>query len=161
MPTATTSASALSRHGASARASVYPVNRSSSPPASTYFTPFSGDHHEDPQPASAEASSHFAYSTSLVRHRENSLGLPLPASANGLPKFEDLRTVVENEGPSGLWQRSVDAVKTWLKGKDDGYDRLPTTQKETKEQKETPSAVFAHHTPEVSSDMPLLYHELR
>jgi len=91
MPTATTSASALSRHGASARASVYPVNRSSSPPASTYFTPFSGDHHEDPQPASAEASSHFAYSTSLVRHRENSLGLPLPASANGLPKFEDLR----------------------------------------------------------------------
>ncbi|CCM01016.1 uncharacterized protein FIBRA_03064 [Fibroporia radiculosa] len=144
VPTATTSASALSRHAVSARA---PVTRPSSPPASSYFSPFSGDHDEVPKPTTPGASSHFAYSTTLVRHphREGTLGLPLPGNSAVLPKLEELRAVAESEGATGLWQRTVGAVKSFFGQKVSSYDRLPTTQPK-EDRKDTPSAVFAHHT---------------
>ena len=144
-PTATTSAAALSRQAVSSRA--YPATRSSSPPASTYFTPFDGGHHVDPQPATPEAGAHFAYSTTLRRHRtEGPLGLGTPGSANGFPKLGELRTVVEEEGPSGLWQRTVGMVKGLL-SKDEGYEKLATPM--TSVNRETPSAIFAHRPVEV------------
>ena len=144
-PTATTSAAALSRQAVSSRA--YPATRSSSPPASTYFTPYDGGHHGDPQPATPEANAHFAYSTTLRRHRaEGPLGLGTPGSANGFPKLEELRTVVEEEGPSGLWQRTVGLVKGLL-SKDEGYEKLATPM--VSDNRETPSAIFAHRSVEV------------
>lgn len=144
-PTATTSAAALSRQAVSSRAN--PAARSSSPPASTYFTPYDGAHHGDPQPATPEANAHFAYSTTLRRHRaEGPLGLGTPGSATGFPKLEELRTVVEEEGPSGLWQRTVGLVKGLL-SKDEGYEKLATPM--TSEHRETPSAIYAHRSLEV------------
>lgn len=135
----------LSRQAVSSRAN--PVARSSSPPASTYFTPYDGAHHGDPQPATPDANAHFAYSTTLRRHRaEGPLGLGTPGSANGFPKLEELRTVVEEEGPSGLWQRSLGVVKGLL-SKDERYEKLDTPL--TSVHRETPSAIFAHRSVEV------------
>lgn len=154
IPTATSSASALSRHAVSARpVAASNPGRPSSPPASSYFSPFSGEHNEEPQPASSEAQTHFAYSTSLVRHRENSLGLPLPVTSAGLiQNFGELKSAAEAGGAAGVWQRTADTVKAWFtfdrREKDEGYGRLPTSaQKE--EQRQTPSEVYAHHTAEV------------
>ncbi|KZT72352.1 calcium-transporting P [Daedalea quercina L-15889] len=143
-PTATTSAAAPSRQAVSSRAN--PTNRGSSPPASTYFTPYDGTHHGEPQPATPEANAHFAYSTTLRRHRaDGPLGLATPNSATGFPKLEELRTVVEAEGPSGLWQRTVGFVKGWF-SKDEGYEKLGTPL--NADHRETPSAVFAHRSVE-------------
>lgn len=156
VPTATTSASALSRQAVSARpaASAFPA-RPSTPPASSYFSPFSGDHHDEPQPSSADAQAHFAYSTSFVRHRDNSLGLSLPPSATGLlPKFEDLKSVAEIEGAAGVWQRTVGTIRSWFasarREKDAKYEILPTHAAKEEEHRDTPSSVFAHYTVEVS-----------
>ncbi|TFY50768.1 hypothetical protein EVJ58_g10897, partial [Rhodofomes roseus] len=142
-PTATTSAAALSRQAVSSRA--YPTNRSSSPPASTYFTPYDGTHHGEPQPSTPDANAHFAYSTTLRRHRPDGPGLPTPNSATGFSKFEELRTVVEMEGPSGLWQRTVGIAKGWF-SKDEDYEKLATPL--NADHRETPSAIFAHRTVE-------------
>ncbi|KAH9914676.1 calcium-transporting ATPase [Fomitopsis serialis] len=141
---ATTSAAAPSRQAVSSRA--YPTNRTSSPPASTYFTPYDGTHHGEPQPTTADAGAHFAYSTTLRRHRpEGPMGLATPNSGTGFPKLEELRTVVEMEGPSGLWQQTAGVVKGWF-SKDEGYEKLATPS--NSDHRETPSAIFAHRSVE-------------
>ncbi|KAI0076400.1 hypothetical protein K474DRAFT_1560332, partial [Panus rudis PR-1116 ss-1] len=68
--------------------------RSASPPASAYFSTFTGDHHMEPQPNTPEASAHFAYSTTLRRHHPQ----------HELP-IAELRQVVAEEGPKGVWER--------------------------------------------------------
>ncbi|KAK7691917.1 hypothetical protein QCA50_005322 [Cerrena zonata] len=117
------------------RSPTYPPMRSSSPPASAYFSHFTGDHHGEPVPTTPDAGSHFAYSTTLRRHHvEQALGHP--------PTLGELRSVVAEEGPSGLWERVMQTVRGLFSQEDSKgeYERLPS-QKETKD---TPSARFAH-----------------
>lgn len=139
--TASSSASASARR-VYARSPTYPPMRSSSPPASAYFSQFTGDHHGEPVPTTPDASAHFAYSTTLRRHHvEQPLAHP--------PTLGELRTVVAEEGPSGLWQRATQTLKGLFSQEDlrGGYEQLPS-QKETQD---TPSARFAHCSIEVSS----------
>lgn len=124
--------------------------RSSSPPASAYFSHFTGDHHGDPVPTSPDAGSHFAYSTTLRRHHvEPALGITHP------PTLGELRNVVVEEGPSGLWQRVTETARGFFSKEESrgDYERL-ISQKETTE---TPSARFAHCSIEVSNALVALY----
>ncbi|KAL4249588.1 High affinity Ca2+/Mn2+ P-type ATPase-like protein [Abortiporus biennis] len=109
--------------------------RNGSPPASTYFSQFNGDHQHEPQPT-PDAPSHFAYSTTLRRHHPDG-GTPVTAS------FGELKSVMEEEGPAGLWQRTSHWFQNTFGSGGGGapYERLPSD----KEQKQdTPSARFAH-----------------
>ena len=139
--TASSSSSASARR-VYVRSPTYPPMRSSSPPASAYFSHFTGDHHGEPVPTTPDASAHFAYSTTLRRHHvEQPLAHP--------PTLGEIRNVVAEEGPSGLWQRLVQTFEGLFSKEDSrgDYERLPSQ----KESKDTPSARFAHCSIEVSS----------
>ncbi|KAI0343602.1 calcium-transporting ATPase [Trametopsis cervina] len=139
--TASSSSSARSRHGFANRAATLPPPRTESPPASAYFSQFVGDDSYPPQ-ASSDANSHFAYSTTLRRHHpEGPLSFPHTPHGASLPTFEQLRSVASEEGPSGLWDRITGAVKSVLPSRTSDYEQLPTHREENKE---TPSAKFAH-----------------
>lgn len=145
---ATSSAAALPRHAFSARVSTHPHHRTASPPASAYFPPLSGDHHQEIKPNTPDASAHFAYSTSLRIHTGEG-GLSSPAAGNVFPTLDELRTTVERNGAVGLWQSTVSRLRALFSRKEEGYEPLPATQKEA--QRETASARFAHYSAEVSS----------
>ncbi|KAI0365072.1 calcium-transporting ATPase [Pilatotrama ljubarskyi] len=135
--------SARARPLANSRVPAYASYRSESPPASAYFSHFSGDHHDEPQPTIPDASAHFAYSTTLRRHTlEGPLGLPHPPGP-GISSLGELRTVVETEGAQGIWERSVGRVLSAFTQRD-RYERLPTHRDEGPNQKESASAKFAH-----------------
>lgn len=151
--TASSSSSALSRHTATTRSATLPPPRTSSPPASAYFSQFAADDSHVAQ-AAPDASSHFAYSTTLRRHQqEGPLGFTQTPHGAALSSLQELRSAVTEEGPSGLWERSVNAVKSLLPGESSDYERLPTHREETKD---TPSAKFAHYSAEVRSTLMLL-----
>ncbi|KAI0629557.1 calcium-transporting ATPase [Trametes polyzona] len=142
-PNASTS-SARARPSANPRSPAYTNYRSESPPASAYFSHFSGDHHEEPQPTIPDASAHFAYSTTLRRHTlEGPLGLPHPPPGSGITTLGELRNVVETEGAKGLWERTVGRLVAAFTQRDH-YERLPTHREEHPSQKESASARFAH-----------------
>ncbi|KAI0669531.1 calcium-transporting ATPase [Trametes maxima] len=145
-PPATTvsASSARARYSANTRSPVYANYRSESPPASAYFSHFSGDHHEEPQPTIPDASAHFAYSTTLRRHTlEGPLGLPHQPPGSGISTLGELRAVVETEGAKGLWERTVGRlIAAFTQG--DQYERLPTQRDVSASQKESASARFAH-----------------
>ncbi|EGO00590.1 hypothetical protein SERLA73DRAFT_166884 [Serpula lacrymans var. lacrymans S7.3] len=119
--------------------------RSPSPPASSYFPSVSQSQVGEPQPTPG-ANSHFAYSTQLRRHNaEGSLSIP--------PNFSDIANAVAAEGPTGLWNKAVNAVNvvTGVTGQrhshSDSLDNayIPLQVREHKEERrETPSARFAH-----------------
>ncbi|OCH89431.1 calcium-transporting P [Obba rivulosa] len=144
---ATSSSSALTRRalGAGAGSPYYPYQRTASPPASAYFSTFTGDHHQDLQPTTPDATSHFAYSTTLRRHTVDHLGIPSQATGGALPTLGELRTAVATEGPSGLWQRTVGQLIARFSSRE-GYETLPTHVQKDEQQGDTPSAKFAHYT---------------
>ncbi|KAL7277662.1 hypothetical protein ACG7TL_008591 [Trametes sanguinea] len=136
------STSARARYNANPRSATYATYRSESPPASAYFSHFSGDHHEEPQPTIPDASAHFAYSTTLRRHTlEGPLGLPHPSA--GVPSLEELRTAVQAEGARGLWERTVGRIIA-LFSQQNQYEQLPTHVEAGTLHKESASAKFAH-----------------
>lgn len=143
-----TTSSAFSRHAAATRSPAkYPGGRTDSPPASAYFSDFVGE--QDPQPITPETSSHFAYSTTLRRH-----SLSHPA---GVTSFEELRSVVAEEGPSGLWHRVVAPIKGYFSqggGQTAEYERVPM-QVLKEEKHETPSSRFVYYNVQVSQGLRL------
>ena len=145
--TASTSSSSFGRHTANIRSATLPPPRTESPPASAYFTQFSVDDTYEPHP-SADATSHFAYSTTLRRHHpEGPLSFPQTPHGAALPTFDEIRSVVAEEGPTGLWQRTVGTIKSYFPGSaHEDYERLPSRRDE---HKETPSARFALFSAEV------------
>ncbi|KAH9851152.1 calcium-transporting ATPase [Lenzites betulinus] len=136
--------STRARFSVNPRSPAYTNYRSESPPASAYFSHFSGDHHEEPQPTSSDTGAHFAYSTTLRRHTlEGPLGLPHPPPGSGITTLGELRTVVEHEGAKGLWDRTVGRLVSAFSERDQ-YERLPTHRDDRQTQKESASARFAH-----------------
>lgn len=147
---ASSSSSARPRQSANVRPPVYAAHRSESPPASAYFSHFSGDHHFEPQPTRPDANAHFSYSTTLRRHTvEGPLGIP-PPSAGGISSLGELKSVVETEGAKGLWERTLGPVVAAFSGRDQ-YERLPTHREREQDtsQKESASARFAHYSTHV------------
>ncbi|KAJ6534044.1 Ca-transporting ATPase [Mycena vulgaris] len=104
--------------------------RSESPPASTYFPLLSGDSGARLRPT-ADAESHFAYSTTLRRHQGD--GLPLSPT--------ELASAVNAEA-SSLWSRAVGVVtgQPPETSVEDGRATPPGKQ----EVRDTMSARFAH-----------------
>ncbi len=139
---ASSSSSAFSRH-------TYPVPssagmRSSSPPASAYFSQFTGDDRTEPQPNTPDAGAHFAYSTTLRRHHVEAQ----TTGTNGAENFGGIGSIASLEGASGLWSRVSTAVRSAFgAGGESGneYQRLPTQ----KPQQDTPSFRFVHTSIEV------------
>ncbi|KIP09057.1 hypothetical protein PHLGIDRAFT_68280 [Phlebiopsis gigantea 11061_1 CR5-6] len=143
--TASSSSAAYSRRTSAMNrsATLPPPRTSGSPPASAYFTHYANDDSHVLEPTIPDASSHFAYSTTLRRHPDGPLGFPQTPRSSGLANFDDIRSVVAEEGPGGLFQRAVRAFRPYLPGGGDsqGYEALPVHKEE---HKDTPSARFAH-----------------
>lgn len=123
-----------------------PAGRVPSPPASTYFPLLSADANDRLRPT-ADAESHFSYSTTLRRHHSDGAALTSP---------HQFAAAVEAEATS-LWKRALLAVTG---EPNQNADVLPTTnarpqqaapvgalQKDDK--KDTISAKFAHYSVEV------------
>ena len=152
--TAAVSNSARSSHGFTSRSATLPPHRTESPPASAYFSEFAGDDTLPPQPT-PDASSHFAYSTTLRRHHpEGPLAFPQTPHGAALPTFEQLRSVVSEEGTSGLWDKVMGTVRSYVSPETHDYEALPTRREETKD---TPSARFAHCSIEVRDHSSTLF----
>ena len=144
------SAAAYSRHNFTNRSATLPPPRSAAtPPASAYFTNYAHDDTHVLEPTVPDANAHFAYSTTLRRHHpEGPLGFPQTPHGAAFPNFNEIRHVVAEEGPSGLFQRTVRTIRSYFPGADtNDYDRLPTHREESKD---TPSARFAHVSIDVS-----------
>ncbi len=139
-----TTSSAVSRHAAATRPPPMHQGRTDSPPASAYFSEFVGE--QEPQPITPETSSHFAYSTTLRRHSLS--------HSTGVTTFGELRTVVAEEGPSGLWQRITAPIRGYLSNGSHGgdYERLPM-QSLKEERHETPSSRFVYLSAQVSESL--------
>lgn len=127
----------------------YAQYRTESPPASAYFSHFSGDHHEEPQPSRPDTNAHFAYSTTLRRHTlEGPLGLPPPPPGGGITSIGELRSVVETEGARGLWERTGGRLTAAFTQREQ-FERLPMHREETQAKAESVSARFAHYSIQV------------
>ncbi|KAJ6488267.1 Ca-transporting ATPase [Mycena vitilis] len=124
--TAASSSSSFARH----TFAMHDPPRSASPPASTYFPLLSGDSGARLRPT-ADAESHFAYSTTLRRH--NADGLPLSPV--------EIASAVNAEA-SSLWSRAVSVVtgQPLEMSVEDGRATPPPMQ----EVRDTMSARFAH-----------------
>ena len=152
-PEGSSSYSARARYSANPSPSArpppaYAQYRSESPPASAYFSHFSGDHHQEPQPSRPDTNAHFAYSTTLRRHTlEGPLGLPPPPPGGGITSIGELRSVVEAEGARGIWDRTGGRLIAAFTQREQ-YERLPM-HKEESAQRESVSARFAHYSIQV------------
>ena len=107
--------------------------RPASPPASSYF-PTCADQYGEPQPT-PDATSHFAYSTTLRRHRTESIDL-VPH------KLSDIAPA------QGLLQKAIGLV-TGQRYRDDTPENGYTQTGIREERRDTPSARFAHWSVEV------------
>lgn len=119
--------------------------RSPSPPASAYFPLLSADTDARFRPT-ADAESHFAYSTTLRRHQsEGAAALKSPA----------VFAAAVNAEAFSLWRRAVSFV-TGQRNND--YQRVEngTAGVSTDEVKDTASAKFAHCTVDVSLIQPTI-----
>lgn len=135
--TAASSSSSFVRHHAFA--SMHDQPRSASPPASTYFPLLSGDSGARLRPT-ADAESHFAYSTTLRRH-----------GADGSPISPiDIAHAVNAEA-SSLWTRAVSVVtgQPLETNLENGRVTPPPVQEQLRD---TMSARFAHCSIEVSDE---------
>ena len=155
--TSSSSSSFARHHTVNIRAATLPPpGRSDSPPASAYFSNFAQDDAYAPRPT-ADASAHFAYSTTLRRHHpEGPLAFPQSPPGPTFPRFDDLRNTIAEEGPTGVWDRFVHFLKEfWPGGAEAEYQPVVTRREE---RKDTPSARFAHFSAEVrrSSDIPVI-----
>ncbi|KAJ7099347.1 Ca-transporting ATPase [Mycena belliarum] len=124
--TAASTSSSFARH----TFAMHDPPRSASPPASTYFPLLSGDSGARLRPT-ADAESHFAYSTTLRRHQGD--GLPLSPT--------DFASAVNAEA-SSLWSRALSVVtgQPPETSVEDGRATPPAKQ----EVRDTMSARFAH-----------------
>ncbi|KAJ7496607.1 Ca-transporting ATPase [Mycena latifolia] len=124
--TAASTSSSFARH----TFAMHDQPRSASPPASTYFPLLSGDSGARLRPT-ADAESHFAYSTTLRRHQVD--GLPLSPT--------ELASAVNAEA-SSLWSRALSVVtgQPPETSVEDGRTTPPAKQ----EVRDTMSARFAH-----------------
>ncbi|KAJ7750112.1 Ca-transporting ATPase [Mycena maculata] len=125
-PAASSSSSSFARH----TFAMHDQPRAASPPASTYFPLLSGDSGARLRPT-ADADSHFSYSTTLRRHHPE--GLPLSPT--------DLAHVVNVEA-SSLWSRAVGAVTG--QPPETSLENGRATPPPTLEAHDTMSARFAH-----------------
>lgn len=120
--------------------------RSPSPPASSYFPTFADTEFGEPQPT-PDATSHFAYSTTLRRHHAEPMGL-VPQ------KLSDIVPVVAAEN---LVQKALRAVRGRPRDEEGGYSLVdghstpPRTNRD--EKRDTPSARFVHWSVEVCPDL--------
>lgn len=142
--TAPSGSAAYTRHAF--RSNTLPPPRSTaSPPASTYFTQYASDDSHVLEPTVPDADAHFAYSTTLRRHHPEGLLIFPPTPRSHIDEFGQS---VSEEGPVGLFQRAVYFAKSYFPGSEENeYERLPVHRDE---QKDTPSARFAHYSIEVS-----------
>jgi P-type Ca2+ transporter type 2C len=132
---ASTSSSAFSRSPFGH--SFYPVPlRGDAPPASSYFPTLCEEEHSEPQPT-PEAQAHFAYSTTLRRHRRE--------DSFGKMGVREADTDVQS-----LWTKAIGYI-TGQEG--ERYERLENGHAEPpstyEERRNTFSARFAHSTVEV------------
>ena len=140
--TSFSTASALSRQPLSGRNYTHHQSSRSSPPASAYFTRFSGDEEQTP---SKDANAHFAYSTTLRRHAPE---VSLSCSSPNGSTLESIGHIVSAES-AGIWDR----LRAFVTGSD--HSRLPTYDTELarelgpKALHETFSSVYARYTIEV------------
>ncbi|KAJ7125393.1 Ca-transporting ATPase [Mycena epipterygia] len=125
--TASSSSSSFARH----TFAMHDQPRAASPPASTYFPLLSGDSGARLRPT-ADADSHFAYSTTLRRHQAD--GIPLSPT--------DLASAVNAEA-SSLWSRAVSAV-TGQPPENSIENGRSTPPPPRLEARDTMSARFAH-----------------
>jgi hypothetical protein len=129
---AASSSSSFARHAFA----MHDQARSASPPASTYFPLLSGDSGARLRPT-ADAESHFAYSTTLRRHGTD--GLPLSPV--------EIASAVNAEA-SSLWSRAVSVVTGQpLETSVESGRATPPPMQDTRD---TMSARFAHCSIEVS-----------
>ncbi|KAJ7072897.1 Ca-transporting ATPase [Mycena amicta] len=128
------STSSFTRHAFA----MHDPQRSASPPASTYFPQLSADGANARLRPTADAESHFAYSTTLRRHHVD--GLPLSPT--------DFASAVNTEA-SNLWTRAVNVVTGRSADVDleEGRGGRETPQPKP-EPKDTMSARFAHSSVE-------------
>ncbi|KAJ7478603.1 Ca-transporting ATPase [Mycena galericulata] len=124
--TAASSSSSFARH----TFAMHDPPRAASPPASTYFPLLSGDSGARLRPT-ADAESHFAYSTTLRRHHPD--GSPLSPT--------NLAHAVNTEA-SSLWARAVGAVTGEIP--ETNVENGRVTPPPTQEVRDTMSARFAH-----------------
>ena len=120
--------------------------RSPSPPASAYFPLLSADSDARFRPT-ANAESHFAYSTTLRRHQsEGAAALKSPAGF----------VAAVNAEACSLWGRAVNTI-TGQQNND--YQRVEngTAGVSTEEAKDTASAKFAHCAVDVSVIQPTFH----
>jgi P-type Ca2+ transporter type 2C len=134
--TSTTSSSVYSRQQPISR-SYSPVRaaeqfRTDSPPASAYFSSFTNQGHGIHGQAipSADADSHFAYSTTLRRHHTEGMGVFPPANSYGY-----------NSGEMNLLSRALRAFGITTQGATTRNDR--TTSQSTEPLEDTPASKFA------------------
>lgn len=120
-------------------------SRPPSPPASSYF-PFVADtQFGEPQPA-AGASSHFAYSTTLRRHRHSeSIGF-IPQKLSDIAPGVTAENLLQKALGAVTGRRSNDVLENGY-SLVNGRSNSPRTNRE--ERRDTPSARFAHWSIEV------------
>ncbi|KAH9036226.1 calcium-transporting ATPase [Lactarius pseudohatsudake] len=109
--------------------------RTSSPPASTYFSPLAGDDQMEMQP-NPGAQAHFAYSTTLRRHSVP----PTPPHGAAFPALESIRYAVTDQSPAGLWDRLLSMVKGKSGGSPEENGYIPVAKTE-----QTPSATYSSY----------------
>ncbi|TFK44983.1 Ca-transporting ATPase [Crucibulum laeve] len=113
------------------------TTRSPSPPASAYFPLLSADTQARLRPT-ADAESHFAYSTTLRRHQSEGAALASPA---------DFAAAVNAEA-SSLWTRAMNAISGQnppeYQSLENGRATPPVVQRE--ERRDTLSSQFAHYS---------------
>lgn len=116
--------------------------RVDSPPSSAFFSSRPNNEH-DMQP-SPDAQRHFGSSTSFRRHGSGSVN----SHGAGFPAFQDLRSAVAEDGPSGIWDRLVGFVKGGVKfggaPEENGYELAPKVD-------QTPSSKYSSYDAEVRS----------
>ncbi|KAF8499358.1 Ca-transporting ATPase [Gautieria morchelliformis] len=125
----------VSRNGAYTAVPAPP--RSESPPASAYFSGFAGPH-DEPLP-SAGAQAHFAYSTTLRRHNVDVVASP---ERQG---FGPLQPLVSGVDEAGGWLRRIaNGVSGGASREDRAENGWGEHSQSHRQQKETPSAKYAH-----------------
>lgn len=143
-------ASSLSRQPLFGRG-VQAVQRQPSPPASAYFSGFTGI--EEPR-ATKDADAHFAYSTTLRRHNTEHNFVNGASSS----KIQSIGRIVGEESV-GLLDRVISHVsgQQSLENRPDDRRANGLGQSE-KSARETPSAIHAHSTLEVCLTFAPLYY---
>lgn len=146
-------ASSLSRQPLPGRGYAALPARSPSPPASSYFPEVHGN---DSLPATKDASSHFAYSTTLRRHHAESSFTLSHSSGASAATIQSIENLV-HKGGAGLWERVVSTISGGESRDiraEEGH--MNGNGHADKASQETPSSVHAHITADVRLFRPVV-----